>query len=46
MELNNDEDNTNISDYAQTDNTTGAETNKRKKRRVLVDSAILISLIH
>jgi len=37
MELNNDEDNANISDSAQTDNTTGAETSKRKKRRVLVE---------
>ena len=37
MELNNDEDNANISDSAQTDNTTGVETSKRKKRRVLVE---------
>ena len=31
MELNNDEDNANISDSAQTDNTTGAKISKRKK---------------
>ncbi|CAI2182893.1 19813_t:CDS:1, partial [Funneliformis geosporum] len=37
MELNNIEDNANISDSAQTNNTVGIETSKRKKRRVLAE---------
>lgn len=37
MELNNGEDNANFSDSARTDSTTGTETSKRKKRRVLVE---------